>query len=130
MERRLLSEMERAEIWARWKCGESQRRIARSLGVQHPTIHKVLRRTGGWAPTRRHRASRVLTSAEREDISRGLAGGLALATIARQIGRVRSTVTREVARNGGRAAYRARQADPAAALGAGGGAEARPALVA
>lgn len=114
MERRLLSEMERAEIWARWKCGESQRRIARSLGVQHPTIHKVLRRTGGWAPTRRHRASRVLTSAEREDISRGLAGGLALATIARQIGRVRSTVTREVARNGGRAAYRARQADAAA----------------
>jgi IS30 family transposase len=62
----------------------------------------------------RRRATRVLRSAEREEISRGVAAGQSLATLARQLGRARSTISREMARNGGRTAYRAATADAAA----------------
>jgi IS30 family transposase len=51
---------------------------------------------------------------EREEISRGLAGFLSLRTIATQLGRAPSTISREVNRNGGLAHYRASQADQAA----------------
>ncbi|OLT29764.1 MarR family transcriptional regulator [Nocardiopsis sp. CNR-923] len=47
-----------------------------------------------------------LTREERERIAAGLARGLGYAEIARRLGRPTSTVSREVARNGGRAAYR------------------------
>ena len=48
-----------------------------------------------------------LTQQERQQIASGLAGGLAYAEIARRIDRPTSTITREVMRNGGPAAYRA-----------------------
>ena len=48
-----------------------------------------------------------LSEADREAISRGLAAGLSSAAIALSIGRVTSTVSREVARNYGRLLYRA-----------------------
>lgn len=48
-----------------------------------------------------------LTQQERQQIALGLADGLAYAEIARRLGRPTSTVTREVMRNGGPAAYRA-----------------------
>ncbi|MEW1550767.1 GbsR/MarR family transcriptional regulator [Streptomyces tsukubensis] len=51
-----------------------------------------------------------LTQQERRQIAGGLADGLAYAEIARRLNRPTSTVTREVARNGGPAGYRA---DPA-----------------
>jgi len=47
-----------------------------------------------------------LTRQERQQIALGLADGLAYAEIARRIDRPTSTVTREVMRNGGPAAYR------------------------
>ncbi len=50
---------------------------------------------------------RRLSSVEREEISRGVAEGMAYAEIARALSRPTSTVSREVARNGGRCAYRA-----------------------
>jgi IS30 family transposase len=53
----------------------------------------------------------VLTLAEREDISRGIASGCSLRTIAQQMRRAPSTVSREVARHGGRVQYRAGHAD-------------------
>ncbi|EFL36948.1 conserved hypothetical protein [Streptomyces viridochromogenes DSM 40736] len=48
-----------------------------------------------------------LTQQERQQISLGLADGLAYAEIARRLDRPTSTVTREVMRNGGPATYRA-----------------------
>ena len=47
-----------------------------------------------------------LTPQERQQIAQGLADGLAYAEIARRLDRPTSTVTREVMRNGGPAAYR------------------------
>jgi DNA-directed RNA polymerase specialized sigma24 family protein len=54
-----------------------------------------------------------LTQQERRRIAQGLGENLAYAEIARLIGRPTSTVTREVLRNGGPAAYRAERAQRA-----------------
>jgi len=55
-----------------------------------------------------------LTLENREDISRGLAKGLENKDIAASIGRDESVVSREIARHGGREAYRAWKADAGA----------------
>jgi IS30 family transposase len=55
-----------------------------------------------------------LSLAGREEISRGLAGGEALRSIARRLGRSPSTISREVTANGGLRRYRACRADSAA----------------
>ena len=52
--------------------------------------------------------------AEREEISRGVAAGEPCRQIAARLGRSPSTVSRELARNGGRRRYRAQAADAAA----------------
>jgi len=56
----------------------------------------------------------VLLLSDREEISRGLAEGVELKEIARRVGRDPSVVSREVARRGGRAGYRAAAAQEAA----------------
>ena len=50
---------------------------------------------------------RRLSSAEREEVSRGLAQGTGLSAIARRLGRVPNTVSREVQHNSGKSGYRA-----------------------
>jgi IS30 family transposase len=55
-----------------------------------------------------------LSAADREEISRGNAAGLSARAIASRLGRSASTISREIGRNGGRAAYRACVADVAA----------------
>jgi len=62
-------------------------------------------------PAARRRSRFALTLAEREDVSRGIASGSPLREIARRLDRAASTVSREVARHGGRPAYRAHEAD-------------------
>jgi transposase, IS30 family len=62
---------------------------------------------------------RMLTLADREEISRGLAESLEYKDIAARIGRDPSVVSRDVARHGGRDRYRAVVADQAAAGGRG-----------
>jgi IS30 family transposase len=79
-------------------------------------VHGVLKNRGGIAPVTRSRSSKALTIAQREDISRGLAIGRSFRAIAIAIGRAASTVGREVARNGGRDAYRAERAEVRAGL--------------
>ena len=70
--------------------------------------------TGGIRPPQRSRCAIALTLAERQEISRSLAEGHSIRSIAAQLGRAPSTVSREIRRNGGQADYRASEADNAA----------------
>src|SRR5246127_2925015 len=106
-----LSAAQRAAMWSRWKAGQSLHEIGRALSKSHVVIQFLLARHGGIAPAARRRSRRVLTLAEREDISRGIAGGGSLRLIAKRLSRAASTISREVARHGGRAQYRASAAD-------------------
>jgi IS30 family transposase len=112
--RRFITEPERQQIFDRWFKGESQYSIARSLGRGHTSIQGVRSRTGGIRPMPRTRAQRCLSLAEREEISRGIVAGRSIRSIAADLGRAASTVSRELLRNGGRRQYRANQADHAA----------------
>jgi len=106
-----LSAEQKADIWHRWKAGESLHEIGRALGKDHGSIQFLLSQHGGIAPAVRRRSQRTLTLAEREDISRGIASGSSIREIARGLQRAASTVSREVARHGGRSVYRASEAD-------------------
>ena len=106
-----LSASQRVEVWRRWKAGESLHAIGRALGKAHPVIHLLLKRHGGIAPLVRRRSRTALTVREREDISRGIACGSSIRAIAKGLDRAASTVSREVARHGGRSPYRASEAD-------------------
>ncbi len=108
------TETDKGLMWDRWEKGESLNSIARHFGRSHSSIQGILSRTGGIRPPRRKRSRRALTLAEREEISRGLATGQSLRSIAASLGRAPSTVSREVNRNGGRRRYRASKADEAA----------------
>ncbi|MER7563687.1 transposase [Streptomyces sp. NPDC048523] len=55
-----------------------------------------------------------MSGSEREEISRGIADGESARQLAERLGRSPSTVSREIARNGGRDRYRAASADAAA----------------
>jgi IS30 family transposase len=112
--RRFITEGERQKIFDRWFAGESQHSIARSLGRGHTSIQGVLLRTGGIRPRPRKRAQRTLSLCEREEISRGVAAGQSLRSIAAGLDRAPSTVSREINRNGSRREYRASKADDAA----------------
>ena len=108
------TEAEIVEVWERRQAGELTRSIARRLGRHGSSIRRVFEDAGGVRPARRHRAARHLSFREREGISRGIAGGEPLRSIAGRMGRAPSTVSREVTRNGGRLQYRAHLADAAA----------------
>jgi IS30 family transposase len=111
---RLFSAFQCAELWRRYKAGESILGIGRALGGRASAIHRVLQSTGGIAPAERRRSSRVLSLVEREEISRGIAAGYTIRAIARSLNRAASTVSQEVVRHGGRQRYRAAKADLAA----------------
>jgi len=105
---------QRQELWDRYQRGESLKAIARALGKRSSSIYNHLRPSGGIRPVPRKRSRLALTSAEREEISRGIVAGQSIREIARTLGRAASTVSREVRRNGGRARYRAVEADKSA----------------
>ena len=109
-----LSAAEQDEVWVRWRQGESLRLIARRLGKRGPSVRAFVLQTGGVQQHPPRRAQRGLSMAEREEISRGVAAGEPCRQIAAQLGRAPSTVSRELARNGGRDRYRAQAADAAA----------------
>src|ERR1700693_2313869 len=106
-----LSATQKADLWSRWKAGQSLNEIGRALGKDHVVIQFLLARHGGLLPAARRRSPRTLTLAEREEISRGIASGSSLREIAKGLQRAVSTVSREVARHGGRPRYRANDAD-------------------
>ena len=106
-----LSPDQKRELWRRWKAGESLSEIGRALGRQAGSIRGVVAANGGYVPSTRRRSSRVPSLAEREEVSRDLASGLALRAIARRLRRASSTIRREIRRHGGSARYRATRAD-------------------
>src|SRR5580658_9446487 len=110
-ERAGFSAAKRTEIWSRWKAGQSLHTIGCAFGKQHPSIHSLLSRHSGIAPAVRQRALLTLTLAEHEAILRGMAGGLSLHDIAKGLERATPTVSREIARHGGRPEHRANEAD-------------------
>ena len=111
---RLFTDSECAELWRRYKAGESVMGIGVALGRVRSAVYRVLQVTGGIAPAIRHRSLRVLSFAEREEISRGIAAGQTIRAIARGLSRAPSTVSQEIRRHGGRRCYRAARADWAA----------------
>ena len=106
-----LTSAQRKELWRRWKEGESLSEIGRALGKHAGSIHGVVKADGGIVPAARTRSARTLSLVEREEISRGLAHGGSMRRIAARLGRAPSTVSREIARHGGRTRYRAVHAD-------------------
>ena len=71
-----VSAAQRAEMRDRWKARQSLHAIGRALGKDHMVLRFLLARHGGIAPAARRRSRRVLTLAECEDISRGIATGV------------------------------------------------------
>ena len=106
-----LSAKQKCDVWRRWKAGQTLHEIGRAFGKDHNSIRGVVARHGGIVPAVRRRALLALTQREREEISRGLASGSSFREIAKCLERAVSTVSREVARHGGRPAYRTHDAD-------------------
>jgi IS30 family transposase len=107
-----LSKAQRHRAWRLKKNGLNQRAIARELDCTLTQL-RVIPRPGSarwstpvvWTP----RAGR-LSAQERERILVGLGRGESMSSIARELGRAPSTVTREVLANGGSDRYSARAA--------------------
>src|SRR6202790_3892306 len=106
-----LSANQRIDMWGRWKAGKSLHAIERAFGKDHVSIQFILSQHGGIVPATRRRSLLTLTRAEREDISRGIASGSSMREIAKDLQRAVSTVSREVARHGGRPQDRANETD-------------------
>ena len=98
-------------VWTRWQRGETVMEISTALACGYATVREHVDRAGGIRPRERHRAAWSLSLAEREEISRGVAAGEGVRGIARRLQRPPSTVSRELARHGGRTHYRASVAD-------------------
>ena len=108
------TDTDKALMWDRWQKGDSLHAIARLFDRSHSSIAGIFSRTGGIRPPHKKRSQLALTLAEREEISRGVVAGYSIRSIASELGRAASTVSREIRRNGGRRQYRANKADQAA----------------
>ena len=108
---RRLNRMVRLEIWQRVASGERLESAVLALGCSRKAVQRLLNETGGVRRRLRPRSALRLSTAEREEISRGLLIDESLRRIARRLGRAPSTISREVAANGGRHRYRAWQAE-------------------
>ena len=111
-----MSTQDRELLWDLWHSGQSLHRISTAVGVAVPSVFLFLEKYGGYRPKPRVRRSGSLQIAEREEISRRIASGHSIRSIAASLGRSPSTISREVGRNGGRAAYRALDAEKRAWL--------------
>lgn len=112
--RTFYTDSQKAMMWDRWKQGDTLHDIARSFNRHHGSVRGILAQSGGLRPPQRTRSNRVLSLAEREEISRGAVAGRSMRSIAASMGRAASTVSRELGRNGGRESCRASSADQTA----------------
>ena len=108
------TESQKALMWERWQKGESLQQIAELFDRNHSSIQPILAASGGIRPVPRCRSRWALTLAEREEISRAVVACHSIRSIAAQLDRAPSTISREIKRNGGQACYRASQADQSA----------------
>src|SRR5262250_395977 len=98
----LFTAAQKAELWERWKNGQSAAAISRALERRNKTgVLRIVALHGGIAPAPRWRALAALRLEEREEISRGIAAGQSIRQLAHGLGRAPSTVSREISRNGG-----------------------------
>ena len=108
------TDAQKALMWERWKQGWTLHQIGQLFNRAHTSAQGILSRTGGFRPPQRSRSKIALKLAEREEISRAVAEGRSVRSIAARLDRAPSTVSREIKRNGGRANYRAAEAEDAA----------------
>jgi len=108
------TESQRALMWERWQKGEFLQHIAELFDRNHSSIQRILAETGGIRPVPRRRSRLALSLAEREEVSRAMVAGRSMRSIAVQLCRAPSTISREFKRNGGQESYRASQADESA----------------
>ena len=110
-----LREADRDKIWDLHSQGLNTNEIAPMVGRAYSSVATVIKTAGGVRPAKPpSRSAFRLSLAEREEISRGISSKETFAVIAGRIGRSTSTVSREVAANGGRGEYRACRSDRAA----------------
>jgi len=109
-----LSATQKADLWQRWKDGQSLSEIGSALGKHAGSIHGVLSSNGGIVPATRRRSRLALSLVEREEISRGISAGESIRQIATRLARAPSTISREITRHGGPKKYRAAIADSVA----------------
>ena len=114
--KRGLDATKRADLWRRWRAGQSLSDIGRALAKPPGSVFMFVAATGGISPPARKRRGSELTFQEREEISRGLSKGESQRSVAARLRRAVSTVSREVARNGGSSQYHAAEAETAAWL--------------
>ena len=95
--------------------GATQRQAAVGAGMGYSTLLRYLANDDVAMFQQRKRRSGTLSFEQREEIRVGIELRCSDSVIAARIGCARSTVWREIARNGGRRAYRAAAADNRAA---------------
>jgi DNA-binding CsgD family transcriptional regulator len=105
------SASQKALIWDRWRKGGTLHQIA---GLFDRYQSSTRRMSGGARPPERRPSKSALTLIERGEISRGVAAGNSIRSIAAALGRAPLTVSREIRRNGHSDGYRAGRADQAA----------------
>ena len=110
----MLSEEDQTTIWDMLEAGETLGAIGKAIGRPSSTVNGFLLRNSNKRPAEPTVWSdKRMSLTDRENISRGLACGDSLRTIAKMLKRSPSTVSREVKQNGGRHAYRAVVAEAA-----------------
>lgn len=106
-----MTDERKEQIWHLWQQGRPMSEIARNIAKPPATVYSFLLYHGGIKPRSRSRRPTFLALEERELISRSLASGDSIRSIARLLGRSPSTISREISRNGGCQKYRAYSAE-------------------
>jgi len=101
----------RRVIRRRRRQGESSVALQAEFGICGVTVWRIVNEDDPMLMSSCSRSSRFLSMSERETISRQLALGSTCGAIAALLGRHRSSISREVAANGGSQAYRAVDAE-------------------
>ena len=102
--RRRLAREERERVWRQWRAGASLEAISAALAVSPSGVYGEIAARGGIAPAPRRRAARTVSLVERRLLARWQQAGVGGREMARRLGRAPSTVSREIRRNGARAA--------------------------